>query len=390
MTKYQIMPDLTDDEYQILKLDIAERGVAIPIELDEDGNILDGHHRVRAWRELKDGGNDLPDYPRVIRAGMDDVQKRNYVRAINVIRRQLTKEKRKELWAEMRKDGMTYQAIADVTGVSDITVRRAVKTNVGTVKLVTEDKTSTNNAEIQPSSVVGKDGKKYPAKKKKQKKKSTKPPQAPLVSVFTGSDEGEKKAKVKAKKVAETGKKGASQPVQVTIFSSESKEYYTPLEYIEAAREVMEKIDLDPASCEAAQERIVATACYTVEDDGLSKDWVGKIWLNPPYGKTGARSNQDIWAQYLISEYEKGNVEEAILLVRAALGYNWFENLWYDWTVCFVRERISFIKSDGSNDGKSKQGTVFLYLGPKDEKFRDVFGKFGRVIFPREGFYCGK
>ena len=45
--QYQFLPDLTSDEYEALKADIRERGVMVPVELDEAGHILDGHHRVQ-------------------------------------------------------------------------------------------------------------------------------------------------------------------------------------------------------------------------------------------------------------------------------------------------------------------------------------------------------
>jgi len=109
------------------------------------------------------------------------------------------------------------------------------------------------------------------------------------------------------------------------------------------------------------------------------------VWLNPPYGKDGSDSNQEIWSQHLIGEYEAGHVSQAVLLVKAALGYNWFENLWWDWPVCFGRDRLSFIRSNGDDKGKSKQGTAFLYLGDEVARFRRVFGQFGRVIMPENG-----
>lgn len=179
--------------------------------------------------------------------------------------------------------------------------------------------------------------------------------------------------------------KNVSQPVQVTIFSSETEEYYTPPQFIEAAREVLGIIDLDPATCEMAQKWIMAESFYTIENDGLSQKWHGKVWLNPPYGKDEGKSNQGAWSQKLIAEYKTGNVSEAILLVKAAVGYNWFEILWDDWPVCFVRERLSFIKEDGSCSGQSKQGTAFFYFGPNVEKFKAVFSKFGRIIMPEVG-----
>jgi len=176
----------------------------------------------------------------------------------------------------------------------------------------------------------------------------------------------------------------ASQPVEITIFSHKSEEYYTPPEYVEAAREVMGAIDLDPASCETAQEWIWATQFYTREDDGLQHEWEGRIWLNPPYSKTNGKSNQGTWSQKLIDEYRSGRVSEAILLVKAALGYKWFEDFWCDFPVCFARERLSFIKADGSSDGQSKQGTAFFYFGENIECFREIFSQFGRVIMPYE------
>jgi len=181
---------------------------------------------------------------------------------------------------------------------------------------------------------------------------------------------------------SETVSKGASQPVEVTIFSHKSEEYYTPPEYIEAAREVMGAIDLDPASCETAQEWVQATQFYTKEDNGLQQEWKGSIWLNPPYSKTNGKSNQAVWSQKLIGEYQSGRVCEAILLVKAALGYKWFEDFWCDWPVCFARERLSFIRANGSSDGQSKQGTAFFYFGDNTERFREVFSQFGRVIMP--------
>jgi len=42
---YQFFPPLSDEEYTALKKDIEDRGIQVPIELDSDGNILDGHHR---------------------------------------------------------------------------------------------------------------------------------------------------------------------------------------------------------------------------------------------------------------------------------------------------------------------------------------------------------
>jgi len=125
--KYQVMPDLTPIEYEALKADIEERGVLVPVEVDECGAILDGHHRVKAWAELRGEGVNLPDYPRMVRKGLTEEQKRNHARSLNVLRRHLSREQREEVMRAMRADGMTYQEIADKVGVSVYTAHSAAR-----------------------------------------------------------------------------------------------------------------------------------------------------------------------------------------------------------------------------------------------------------------------
>ncbi len=42
-----LLPPLSTEEYDALESDIRENGVLNPILVDEDGNILDGHHRYK-------------------------------------------------------------------------------------------------------------------------------------------------------------------------------------------------------------------------------------------------------------------------------------------------------------------------------------------------------
>lgn len=96
---YQVMPDLTAEEYAELKADIARRGVMVAIEFDELGNVLDGHHRLRACSELG-----IADYPKVIRAGLSEDEKRAHARKLNMARRHLTQEQRRELIREQLRE----------------------------------------------------------------------------------------------------------------------------------------------------------------------------------------------------------------------------------------------------------------------------------------------
>lgn len=148
---YQVMPSLTPAEFEGLKADIARHGVLVPVEMDETGNILDGHHRVQAWQELRDEGVTLPDYPRMVRSGMTEEAKRNHARRLNVMRRQLSREQRDEVMLAMRADGMSQRQIAQAVGVSRKTVSNALTCSGGEFS--------------PPEQVVGADGKSYPAER---------------------------------------------------------------------------------------------------------------------------------------------------------------------------------------------------------------------------------
>ena len=64
--------------------------------------------------------------------------------------------------------------------------------------------------------------------------------------------------------------------------ASGEQEWWTPAELVEAARDVLGVIELDPASCAGAQATVRARRFHTLEDDGLAQEWSGAVWLNPP------------------------------------------------------------------------------------------------------------
>ncbi len=169
------------------------------------------------------------------------------------------------------------------------------------------------------------------------------------------------------------------------LTSSKTMEWYTPPGIVSMVRTVMGNIGLDPASHRIPQEWIQAGVYYTIEDDGLSREWHTKtLFLNPPYGKTRNESNQAIWSAKLISEIRAGHVEEAIMLTKTVPGYKWWDGLFNGlWAgpMCITRDRISFVNSDGVIGGKSKAASSFWYHGPNESEFHGVFYQIGRVIF---------
>ncbi len=118
-TPYQVMPPLAPDEFEALKADIKARGVQVPVEYDEMGNILDGHHRVQACFELG-----VTHWPRLVRHGLSEEEKRRHARRLNLDRRHLNQEQRRDLIAaELRETPSTSdRAIASGLGVDHKTV----------------------------------------------------------------------------------------------------------------------------------------------------------------------------------------------------------------------------------------------------------------------------
>lgn len=68
--------------------------------------------------------------------------------------------------------------------------------------------------------------------------------------------------------------------------SDESVEHYTPIDVVEAEHDVLGSIELDPASCAAANVIVGAARYYSMSDDGFSREWRARtVHLNPPGGK---------------------------------------------------------------------------------------------------------
>lgn len=120
---YQILPDLSHEEYQSLKADIRINGVLVPLVIDEAGNILDGHQRNRIIQELLAEGCRVK-YLSIIRAGLSEQQKRLLVLALHLHRRHLTQAQRRELIAQQLKETpqKSDRQVAAALGVSPTTV----------------------------------------------------------------------------------------------------------------------------------------------------------------------------------------------------------------------------------------------------------------------------
>jgi phage N-6-adenine-methyltransferase len=126
--------------------------------------------------------------------------------------------------------------------------------------------------------------------------------------------------------------------------SSVGHRWETPRGLLEALYRVF-SFDLDPCS-PRKKGPVKARVRFTAEDDGLSLPWHGRVFVNPPYGRTlGA------WIAKARSEFETGNAKTVVLLIPARTDTSyWHAHIKERATVRFLKGRLRF--GDGNGDGR--------------------------------------
>ncbi len=184
-------------------------------------------------------------------------------------------------------------------------------------------------------------------------------------------------------------------------------EWYTPSWITDLASELMGGIDLDPASCEIANRTVGAKHFYTKEDDGLTKDWFGNVFMNHPFGKSEAAcrksktepnkwlcknqrcikrgyhnenyvpGNAD-WINRFISQYEQDKFRRGVAITFASTSENWFRPL-YKFPRCWLYDRVNFVDANGNEIKGSPKGCVLTFVGMEVPKIHKLFSKYGHV-----------
>lgn len=319
--KYQLFPNLTADEFDALTADIRDRGVMVPVELDENGDILDGHHRAMIADSLG------IEYPTVIRTGWTEAAKLAHSFSLNANRRQASPADIADAQRRMREAGASLTTIAQATG-----------TSLGTAWKNTQG--------FSPERVVGSDGKSYPS--------------TLAVPAHEGNyRNGQYEVSVREPR-DDRWNPGA-------VMSSASHEWYTPRHVVDAVLTTMGTIDLDP--CAEKAKRVPATTHLTKADDGLAAQWKGRVYMNPPYGDGIGE-----WTGKLRREYDARRVTEAVALVPARTETDWWESLAPE-HICLIHGRLKF--SDG--DTAAPFPSAAVYLGKSPEAFTAAFKGLGPV-----------
>lgn len=119
-----------------------------------------------------------------------------------------------------------------------------------------------------------------------------------------------------------------------------SDEWLTPPDLVER----LGPFDLDPCAPEGPP-WLPIPCTYTIVDDGLARDWRGRVWLNPPY------SEVETWMARM-ARYPRGGT--ALVFARTETRW-WFESVWpVASALLFLRGRLTFY--EGATRRRSKAG----------------------------------
>ncbi len=127
-------------------------------------------------------------------------------------------------------------------------------------------------------------------------------------------------------------------------------EWLTPPELVKK----LGVFDLDPC-CPVNAPFIHAKTNFTIEDNGLKKEWFGRVFCNPPYGK----ETTPLW----LAKLKKHGNGIALIYARTETKY-FFENIWNNAdALLFVKGRIRFYHVSGKKGGTPGAPSVFVAYG---------------------------
>ena len=110
-------------------------------------------------------------------------------------------------------------------------------------------------------------------------------------------------------------------------------ELYTPAWIFDA---LGLQFDLDVASSNSDQIIVPATKKFTIEDDALTKEWNGRVWMNPPFSKPSP------WVDKWLTH------ANGIALLPLSGNSRWWRALWESGAdVAMIKPNTGFTNPEG-------------------------------------------
>lgn len=120
-------------------------------------------------------------------------------------------------------------------------------------------------------------------------------------------------------------------------FSSKTALWYTPQDFFKKYDDVY-KFETDVC---ATDDNAKCAKYYTEEMDGLSQEWLGVCWMNPPYGRTIVK-----WMKKAYESSLEGAT--VVCLVPARTDTNWWHDYAMKGDIEFIKGRLKFGGSKNS------------------------------------------
>ena len=138
-----------------------------------------------------------------------------------------------------------------------------------------------------------------------------------------------------------------------------SCEYPTP-DWL--ALPLVEKFNLETDVC-ANPANAKCARYYTAQDDGLSQEWTGKIWMNPPYGR-GIQK----WIEKAWRSVTEGEAEVVVCLIPVSPGTKYWHRyvLRSNCDVVFLEGRVRFV---GAKKSPAFDSAVVVMRRPGTEPY---------------------
>jgi phage N-6-adenine-methyltransferase len=129
-------------------------------------------------------------------------------------------------------------------------------------------------------------------------------------------------------------------------------DWYTPPYIIDALGLTY---DLDPCAPVGGVPWIPAAEHYTEAEDGLSRPWSGRVWLNPPYSDP---------APWVVRLMDHGN---GIAFIQSDTSTRLFQSAAEKAdALCFVRGRVKFVQPGDDRGWTARFASLLVAVGEEN------------------------
>jgi len=155
------------------------------------------------------------------------------------------------------------------------------------------------------------------------------------------------------------------------LFSSQKHDWKTPKSLFRCLERLFGKFDLDPCT---EDNHLQVPYYYTSKDNGLVKEWFGRVYVNPPYSET------EKWVRKAIQEVKEDRAKQVVMLLASRTDTRWFHELVLPnaTEILFIKGRIRF---EGARDSAPFPSLVVVFEKVKSRAVGSLDPKLCKVKY---------